>query len=75
MVIPKEVRKRLGLQAGDQLVVEVEKEKMVLRPRPKNCTNYMLGLGKKVWRGIDKGNNGNIKEKNGVGYFCHNRGK
>jgi len=49
VVIPKKVRKRLGLHAGDQLVVEVEGEKVVLHPRPKNYTNYMLGLGKEVW--------------------------
>jgi len=53
VVIPKKVRKRLALHAGDQLVVEVEGEKVVLRPRPKNYTNYMLGLGKEVWREID----------------------
>jgi len=53
VVIPKKVRKRLGLHAGDQLVVEVEGEKVVLYPRPKNYTNYMLGLGKEVWREID----------------------
>lgn len=49
VVIPKKVRKKLGLHAGDQLVVEVEGEKVVLHPRPKNYTNYMLGLGRKVW--------------------------
>jgi len=53
LVIPKEIRKRLGLQAGGELVVELEGEKVVLYPRPKNYTNYMLGLGKKVWQGID----------------------
>jgi len=53
VVIPKEVRKKLSLHAGDQLIVEIEKEKVVMRPRPKNYTNYMLGLGKKVWQGID----------------------
>ncbi len=53
VVIPKKVRKELGLHAGDQLVVEVEGEKVVLHPRPKNYTNYMLGLGKEVWQGID----------------------
>jgi AbrB family looped-hinge helix DNA binding protein len=53
VVIPKKVRKRLGLHAGDQLVVEVEGEKVVLHPRPKNYTDYMLGLGKKVWQRID----------------------
>ena len=53
VVIPKEARKKLNLHAGDQLIVEVEKEKVVMRPRPKNYTNYMLGLGKKIWQGID----------------------
>ena len=52
VVIPKKVRKELGLHAGDQLVVEVEGEKVVLHPRPKNYTNYMLGLGKEVWQGL-----------------------
>ena len=53
VVIPKKVRKELGLHAGDQLVVEVEGEKVVLHPRPKNYTNYMLGLGRKIWHEID----------------------
>ena len=53
VVIPREARKKLGLRAGDQLAVEVEGEKLILRPRPKNYTNYMLGLGKEIWEGID----------------------
>jgi len=53
VVIPKEVRKTLDLHAGSQLVVEVEGEKVVLYPRPKNYTNYMLGLGKKIWQKTD----------------------
>ena len=53
VVIPKEARKKLGLRAGDQLAVEVEGGKVILRPRPKNYTNYMLGLGKEIWEGID----------------------
>ncbi|MEA3485973.1 MAG: AbrB/MazE/SpoVT family DNA-binding domain-containing protein [Candidatus Aerophobetes bacterium] len=52
-VIPREARKKLSLRAGDQLAVEVEREKVVLRLRPKNYTNYMLGLGKEIWEGID----------------------
>ena len=53
VVIPREARKKLGLRAGDQLAVEVEGEKIILRPRPKNYTDYMLGLGKEIWDGID----------------------
>lgn len=53
IVIPKEIRKRLSLEAGGELAVEVEEEKVILRPRPKNYTDYMLGLGRKVWRGVE----------------------
>jgi len=53
IVIPKEIRKRLSLEAGGELAVEVEEEKVVLRPRPKNYTDHMLGLGRKVWQGVE----------------------
>jgi len=53
VVIPKEVRKKLNLHAGDKLIVEIREGKIVLRPRPKSYTNYMLGLGKKMWEGVD----------------------
>ncbi len=53
VAIPKEIRKRLNLEAGGELAVEVEEEKVVLRPRPKNYTDYMLGLGRKVWQGVE----------------------
>ena len=53
VVIPRETRKRLGLHAGDELVVEVERDKVAFHPRPKNYTNYMLGLGKKVWQKVE----------------------
>ena len=54
VVIPREARKKLGLRAGDQLAVEVKGGKVILRPRPKNYTNYMLGLGKEIWEGIER---------------------
>ena len=53
VVIPKEARKSLGLSAGDQLIVEVEDGKIVMRPRPKSYTDYMMGLGEKLWKGVD----------------------
>lgn len=53
VVIPKEARSRLNLSPGDELVVEVEKDKVVMKPKPKSYTKYALGLHKKVWRGVD----------------------
>ncbi len=53
IVIPKEARRRLGLSPGDELVVEVEKDRVVMRPKPKNFTKYALGLHKEVWKGVE----------------------
>jgi len=53
VVIPREVREKLGIRAGDQLIVEVDDGKVVMHLRPRSYTRYMLGLGKEVWRGVD----------------------
>ncbi len=53
IVIPREARRALTLAAGDELLMEIEKGRLVLYPRPKNYTKYLRGLHKEVWRGID----------------------
>lgn len=51
IVIPKKIRKKLNLNSGDELIMKVEDDKIVMRPKPKSYTEYMLGLGKEVWEG------------------------
>jgi len=53
IVVPKEARKALGVGAGDELVVIPQKDRIELIPRPKSYTDATLGLGKKVWKGVD----------------------
>lgn len=53
IVIPRDVRRHLKLQAGDKLLVEVEGNTIVLFPLPRNYTKFMLGLHKEVWKGVD----------------------
>jgi len=53
IVIPKEARGKLGLSPGDELFVEVKKDRMVMRPKPKSYTEYTLGLHKEVWKGVE----------------------
>lgn len=53
VVIPKGVRDRLGLRAGDELSVRVQDGKIVLRKRPESYTDYMWGLHADAWRGVD----------------------
>jgi len=53
IVIPREVRKKLNLEAGDKLIINANDEKVIIYPQPKNYTKYALGLGKEIWQGID----------------------
>ena len=53
IVIPKEIRKKLHINAGDELVLEMDNNRAVILPRPKKYSQYMLGLGSEVWQGID----------------------
>jgi AbrB family looped-hinge helix DNA binding protein len=49
IVISKQIRKTLGLKPGDQLAAIVEGDKIVLRPKPKNPSARLRGIGKGTW--------------------------
>jgi AbrB family looped-hinge helix DNA binding protein len=53
IVIPRAVRQRFGLRAGDKFLVEVQGNTIVLFPLPRNFTKYMLGLHKHIWQDVD----------------------
>ena len=53
IVLPKSARKKLGLTAGDELVVRTEGKLLVLEPKPKHYTQHMQGLHKNVWQNVD----------------------
>ena len=53
IVIPKDVRQRLNLRPGDQLLVRLEDGQIILRPRPKSYARYLRGLHKEVWDDLD----------------------
>ncbi len=53
IVIPREVREKLDLKAGDKLIIKTNKEKIIIYPQPKSYAKYALGLGKEIWQGID----------------------
>lgn len=53
IVIPKGARKKLALSAGDELIVGVDEDSLVIRPKPRSYAEYMEGLHKDVWRGTD----------------------
>ena len=51
--VPSEARRRLGIEAGDRLSVEVTDEAIVLRRRPDRPSERLRGLGADIWKGVD----------------------
>ncbi len=53
IAIPKAARKKLAIGPGDQLILDVEKDSLILKSKPKGYTKHLLGLHKDVWKGIN----------------------
>ena len=54
IVIPKEARESIHLKAGDRLLMTVSTTgHLLLWKRPKKYVDYMKGLGKNLWKGMD----------------------
>ena len=51
--LPSVARKRLNIQAGDRLLVDIQAGLIVLTPQPNNYTGYLAGLHKDVWQDVD----------------------
>ncbi len=50
MVIPREVRKALGIKPHDQVLFLIDGDRAYLRPRPKSFTEKLSGLHAHVWQ-------------------------
>jgi AbrB family looped-hinge helix DNA binding protein len=55
IAVPSEARRRLGIEAGDRLSVEVTDDALVLRVRPALPSERLrlLGEARDVWKGVD----------------------
>ncbi|MEO6350469.1 MAG: AbrB/MazE/SpoVT family DNA-binding domain-containing protein [Candidatus Limnocylindrales bacterium] len=53
IAIPSEARRKLGIEPGDRLTVEVTEDSLVLRLRPPRPSERLRGLGRHVWQGRD----------------------
>lgn len=49
ITIPAEVRRRLGLKAGDQVFLVLEGERVVLKSHPGGWAASSRGLGAELW--------------------------
>ncbi len=53
ITVPSAIRKQLGIQSGDQLLIEVYAGHAVLIPEPENYARKLRGLHSEVWQGVD----------------------
>jgi bifunctional DNA-binding transcriptional regulator/antitoxin component of YhaV-PrlF toxin-antitoxin module len=53
--VPSIVRKYLSVLPGDKLIWQIEAENKTVKitPAPSKWGQYMRGLGKKVWEGVE----------------------
>lgn len=53
IVVPKEVREKLNLQAGNEVVVyPVDEQRAMIVKQPKSYADALEGLGQEVWRAL-----------------------
>ncbi len=51
--LPSVARKRLNIQAGDRLLVDIQEGLIVLCPQPQDYVEYLAGLHQEIWEGVD----------------------
>ena len=53
IAIPKSARQKLAIGPGDQLILGVEKDSLILKPKPKSYAKHLRGLHRSIWKGVD----------------------
>jgi AbrB family looped-hinge helix DNA binding protein len=53
ITLPSEARRKVGIEPGDRLYVEVVDDALVLRRRPSRPSERLRGLGRHIWSGVD----------------------
>lgn len=53
IVIPKEIRKLIHISEGDELMVDVDGDRIILKIKPRSYTKKLRGLHKEIWEGVD----------------------
>jgi len=51
--LPSRARRKLNIEAGDRLLVDIQDNMIILLPQPQDFVMHMTGLHKEIWRQID----------------------
>lgn len=53
MTIPKSIREKLNIKAGDRILVNIQENIIVLLPQPASFTNHLQRLRFEIWNGLN----------------------
>jgi AbrB family looped-hinge helix DNA binding protein len=53
VVIPQTIRKKVPIHPQKKVLVEEINGVIFILPKPTSFTEFMIGLGKEVWKGVD----------------------
>jgi AbrB family looped-hinge helix DNA binding protein len=53
VAVPKQARKRLKIQSGDRLLVDIQDGMIILMPMKHRYTDALAGLHKEIWQDLD----------------------
>jgi len=53
ITIPKSACRKLAIGPGNQLILDVEKDSLILKPKPKSYSKHLRVLHRLVWQGVD----------------------
>jgi AbrB family looped-hinge helix DNA binding protein len=53
IAIPSLARKRLNIQAGDRLLVDIQDGMIILLPQPQDYVAHLAGLHREIWQSLD----------------------
>jgi len=53
VVIPQPIRKKVPLYPQNEVLVEEVNGAIIIIPKPASFTEFMIGLGKEAWKGVD----------------------
>ena len=53
VVIPQSIRNKISLLPKEEVLVEEINGAIIILPHMKSFTEFMFGLGRDVWKGID----------------------
>jgi AbrB family looped-hinge helix DNA binding protein len=53
IAVPSEARRKLHINEGDRLLVEVRDGSVLLIPEPADYVQHMRGLHREIWTGVE----------------------